>query len=103
MKKDFFSTWQHVRPAEIPEYFIFFRHFFNIPISAHQNPIDLEDFCAKNQHEKTTFAREPVWFGLVVCLVQGGENVRDEEALSGAHAEHRPHVFPLLRMRTKKI
>ena len=41
-------------------------------------------------------------FGLIVCLVQGGEDVRDEEALSGAHAEHRPHVFPLLRMRTKK-
>ncbi len=51
MKKDFFSTWQHVRPAEIHEYFIFFRHFFNIPISAHQNPIDLEDCCAK----KTTW------------------------------------------------
>jgi hypothetical protein len=54
----------------------------------------------KNQHEKTTFAWEPVWFGSV-CLVQGGKDVRDEESLSGAHAEHRPHVFPLLRMRTK--
>ncbi len=58
--------------------------------------------CKKNQHEKTTFEGEPVWFGSV-CLVQGGEDVRYEEALSGAHTEHRPHVFPLLRMRTDKF
>ncbi len=77
----------------------FFQYSNICPSKPHRSR---EDFCAKNQQEKTTFAREPVWFGSV-CLVQGGEYVRDEEALSGTHAEHRPHVFPLLRMRTQKF
>jgi hypothetical protein len=63
VKKTFFSTWQHVRPAEIYEYFTFFRHFFNIPISAHQNPIDLED-CVKKTNMKRRHSHENR-FGLV--------------------------------------